>query len=210
MHSKICYIVGAGENYGLDFKPSDDSYVIAVDGGYSYLKEAGITPDFIIGDFDSLKEAPPKESIVLPTAKDDTDTLAAIRLGIKLGYSDFFIYCGTGGRIEHTLANIELLHYLSDNQKRGFLFDQNVVMTTVKDGSVTLKNGKGYVSVFTLTDVSQNVNLKGLKFPLVNYRMTNTFPIGISNEFTEGDAQISVEKGTLLIIYPRENTEILY
>jgi thiamine pyrophosphokinase len=157
--NKICYIVGAGENYGLDFHPYKDDCVIAVDGGYLYLKESGITPNFIIGDFDSLGETPPLDAITLPVEKDVTDMLAAIRLGIDNGYDAFYIYGGTGGRLEHTLANIELLHYLSDNHKKGFLIDRDTVLTTIKDTSIKLKNDRGYVSVFTLTDISFDVNI---------------------------------------------------
>ena len=113
MKDKICYVVGAGENYGLDFQPVTGDLVIAVDAGLRYLEEQGIRADLVIGDFDTLKCIPAHpNTIVLSAEKDDTDTLAAVREGIKAGYSIFHIYCGTGGRIDHTMANLQVLAYL--------------------------------------------------------------------------------------------------
>ena len=54
MGRKICYITGAGENWGIDFVPSANDYVIAVDGGLRYLQEANVDADLVIGDFDTL------------------------------------------------------------------------------------------------------------------------------------------------------------
>ena len=150
MKERICYVVGAGENFGLDFRPVTGDFVIAADAGLHYLEEQGIRADLVIGDFDSLKcvsEHP--NTIVLSAEKDDTDTLAAIRAGIKAGYTSFHIYCGTGGRIDHTMANLQVLAYLSANNMRGFLFDNGTVITAITNGSLCF--GKilcGYVSVF--------------------------------------------------------------
>ena len=108
MKERICYVVGAGENFGLDFHPATGDFVIAADAGLRNLEEQGIRTDLVIGDFDSLKcvsEHP--NTIVLSAEKDDTDTLAAVREGIRVGYTSFHIYCGTGGRIDHTI------HFLS-------------------------------------------------------------------------------------------------
>ena len=99
--NKTCYIVGAGKNYGLDFTPQNGDYIIAADGGLKYLQEAGIKSDLIIGDFDSITETPLNATVIkLNVDKDDTDTLAAVRKGIQLGFDTFKIYCGTGGITE--------------------------------------------------------------------------------------------------------------
>ena len=97
---KICYIVGAGENFGLDFMPRGGDYVIAADGGLEYLNQAKIAADLLIGDFDSLK-APPGHPNVLPLKKekDETDVFAAINEGIRLGYRNFRFYCGNGNMV---------------------------------------------------------------------------------------------------------------
>lgn len=123
MKKGICYIVGAGENYGIDFVPTSDDIVIAADAGITYLEECGVVADLIIGDFDTLKFIPEKTNVIaLSTEKDDTDMFAAICEGIKSGYEIFYIYCGTGGRIDHTIANLQILAYLSVHKKTRISF----------------------------------------------------------------------------------------
>ena len=98
MKQGICYLVCAGKNTGLDFTPTANDYVIAVDGGLRYLEEARIKPNLIIGDFDTLGYCPTHSNVVrLNPQKDETDTLAALKEGILEGFSQFHLYCGTGG-----------------------------------------------------------------------------------------------------------------
>lgn len=206
MKNGICYIVGAGENYGLDFVPSTDDFVIAADAGIRYLEQCGVAADLVIGDFDSLNDTPAHPNImVLNAEKDDTDMLAAVREGIKAGYSVFHIYCGTGGRIDHTIANIQILAYLSQNDMRGFLFDRDSVFTAITNRKMAFdKIPSGYISVFSYTEKSEGVYLHGLKYELNNATLTNTFPLGVSNEFIGKESSVSVNSGTLLTVFPKE------
>lgn len=202
-------MVGAGENYGLDFQPVTGDFVIAVDAGLRYLEKRGIRADLVIGDFDTLKCIPKHpNTVVLSAEKDDTDTLAAVREGIKAGYTSFHIYCGTGGRIDHTMANLQVLAYLSANNMRGFLFDNDTVITAITNGRLCFeKIPCGYVSVFSYSEKAEGVTLCGLKYELNNAALTNTFPIGVSNEFIGRESSISVSNGTLLIVFPKEAKE---
>ena len=94
----------------MDFRPAENDFVIAADAGLRYLEQDEILADLVIGDFDTLKEIPTGANVVrLSCEKDDTDILAAVREGIKAGYAEFHIYGGTGGRIDHTLANLQVL-----------------------------------------------------------------------------------------------------
>lgn len=206
MTNNICYIVGAGENYGLDFKPSSNDYVIAADAGLRYLEQCGIMADLVIGDFDSLNNIPTHpNTMTLNAEKDDTDMLAAIREGIKAGYSTFYIYCGTGGRIDHTIANLQVLAYLAQNGMQGFLFDKDNVITAITNQKIAFdKIPSGYISVFSYTEKSEGVNLQGLKYELKDAVLTNTFPLGVSNEFIGKESSVSVSDGTLLIVFPGE------
>ncbi len=205
MKNGICYIVGAGKNYGLNFTRRSDDLIIAADGGLIYLDESSINADFIIGDFDSLDSIPTSENVIrLRTEKDETDMFAAVSHGIKMGYECFHIYCGTGNRTDHTIANIQLLSYLAERNMKGFLFDESVVYTAIKDGSLTFESDKmGIVSVFSLSDISEGVNLEGLKYRLDNANVKNSVSIGVSNEFIGKKSKISVKKGTLLIVFPK-------
>lgn len=211
MSNSICYIIGAGENYELDFTPTSDDFIIAADAGLRYLEQCGITADLVIGDFDSLNGIPAHPNTKeLNPEKDDTDMFAAVREGIKSGYSVFHIYCGMGGRIDHTIANIQILAYLSQNDMQGFLFGKDSVITAITNQKIAFeKIPSGYISVFSCTEKSEGVNLQGLKYELDNAVLTNTFPLGVSNEFIEKESSISVGTGTLLIVFPKEAFEKL-
>lgn len=209
MSANICYIVGAGENYGLDFKPQNNDLVISADGGLTYLLNAHIKPDLIMGDFDSLTEKPTNGEIIkLDINKDDTDTLAAVRKGIERNYNTFKIFCGTGGRIDHTMANIQTLAYLAYINKRGFLIGNDYIITIIKDSKIKFERIEtGYISVFSFNDISSGVCIDGLKFNLKNATLTNTYPIGVSNEFIGKESCISVKSGALIIVYPKNAKE---
>jgi len=201
----ICYVVGAGENYGLDFKPEKEDYVIAADAGLRYLEEKGIVPDLIVGDFDTLNYVPQKNNVLrLPTEKDDTDMFMAVKEGIKAGYGEFHIYCGTGGRMDHTIANLQMLAYLSENKMQGYLYHKDSVLTMITEGEILFDAiDSGYVSVFSYSEKSTGVYLRNLKYELNDAILTNSFPLGVSNEFIGKESSISLESGTLLISFPR-------
>lgn len=205
MPDRICYIVGAGEIYGLDFTVRPEDCVIAADGGLNHLARAGIAADLIIGDFDTLGHKPDRPNVIaLPAEKDETDTLAAMREGIRRGYRTFRIYAGTGGRFAHTYANIQLLAYLAENGMRGYLFDRDAVMTALTDDTMQFGAGaEGSISVFSLSEKSCGVFLNNLKYPLTDATVTHTFPIGVSNAFTGMKSTVTVKNGTLLVIFPR-------
>lgn len=209
MNNSICYIVGAGENYGLDFTPTSNDFVIAADAGIRYLEQCGITADLVIGDFDSLKHAPTHPNMkILNAEKDDTDMLSAVREGIEAGYTNFHIYCGTGGRIDHTIANLQLLAHLSQNNMQGFLYGKDSLITAITNRKLSFDPiPSGYISVFSYTEKSEGVYLHGLKYKLENAVLTNTFPLGVSNEFIGKESSVSVAAGTLLIVFPQEAME---
>lgn len=206
MGKKICYITGAGENWGIDFVPSANDYVIAVDGGLRYLQEANVDADLVIGDFDTLGHCPSHPNVIrLNPQKDDTDMLAAVKEGIGMGFSVFHLYGGTGGRIDHTIANVQLLAFLSQNGRQGFLMDRNCVITAITDCRLVFpETAQGYLSVFSYTEKSEGVTLCGLKYELSKAVLSNTFPIGISNEFRGVESSVSVESGTLLVVFPKD------
>ncbi|MCI8856118.1 MAG: thiamine diphosphokinase [Clostridiaceae bacterium] len=209
MH-KICYIIGAGAPSSVPPQPRPGDLLIAADGGYAYAQKHGLTPDFVIGDFDSLDCVPNHPGLIrLNPMKDETDTLSAIQFGQARGYRHFVIYGGTGGRTAHTVANLQNLVMLAQSGQRGWLVGQGEVFTAVSNGSIRFSaQSKGYLSVFSMTTESTGVSETGLKYLLDNFTMTNAYPVGVSNEFIGETAEISVETGTLLIIYTTEAAEI--
>ena len=176
----------------------------------SYCGVLGLEPDLILGDFDSvtedeakavevLEQQIPDRILRLPVEKDDTDMLAALKEGLKRGYKDFRIYAGTGGRFDHTLANIQCLLYLKNRDAVGYLVDGGGMMLVVKNEPVQFRKGlEGYLSLFSLMEASRGVSIKGMKYELDGAVISNDFPIGISNEFINKEATISVEDGCLV------------
>lgn len=201
----ICYIVGAGEDCGVDFAPHPGDLVIAADGGYRLLREAGITPDLVIGDFDSLGAAPQGEQVItLPVVKDVTDTWAAIELGKQRGYGSFRLYGCTGGRMDHTIANVQTLATLAEQGMQGWLLSETQEITAISGKTVSLPaKSCGTVSVFAHTDRCSGVTIRGLQYELENAELTNRFPLGVSNAFVGKPAEISVAEGILVLVYPR-------
>lgn len=204
MTPSICYVVGAGENYGLNFTPRERDYVIAVDGGFQYLTQENIPADLVIGDFDTLQYVPDHPNVVkLQPEKDDTDLRAAVQEGIRAGYDRFRIYCGTGGRIDHTIANLQLLAELAQDGRQGFLFDRECVITAVKNSRMVFpQSAAGYLSVFAHSGKAEGVFLRGVKYELTDAVLTDTWALGVSNEFIGQEASVSVRNGTLLVVFP--------
>lgn len=201
----MCHCFGAGEFFGLCVPIGDDDIVIAADGGLKTLTKCGIEPDFVIGDFDSLGSVPEGGNVQpLPCEKDTTDMFEAAALAVEQGCGTLHLYGGTGGRLDHTLANIQLLKYFSEKGVSVFLHGNGFSVTAVTDGTIPL-NGKygGYVSVFALSDKCEGVTLKNLKYELDDHILTSSFPLGVSNEFTGKEAEISVKNGTLAVYFTK-------
>ncbi len=208
-----CIVIGAGELSVSEVLTEEGDYVIAVDGGFSYCSQLKLKPDLIIGDFDSvsekkreaiekLKEQMPHRIITLPPEKDDTDMLAALKHGLSLGYTDFRIYAGCGGRLDHTLANLQCLLYLKNHNAAGCLMDRDTMIFVLQNETMEFKgNMQGILSLFSMGKEAKGVTLRGMKYPLADYTMRNDFPIGISNEFTGQPASVSVRDGALLCIF---------
>ena len=148
---------------------------------------------------EKLEQQIPERILRLPCEKDDTDTLAALKEGLKRGYTDFRIYAGTGGRFDHTLANIQCLIYLKNRGATGYLVDGTGMMLIIKNEAVHFQAGlEGYLSLFSLVEESRGITIEGMKYSLEHAVIRNDFPVGISNEFIGEAAAIAVEDGTLV------------
>ena len=202
--NRICYVVGAMSlSLSLRPCPAPGDYVIAADRGYDSLMAYGVNPDLVVGDFDSLGEVPNHPNVIqLPAEKDDTDMVFALRQGLDLGYRRFVMLGGVGGRLEHTLGNLQLLDWLASQGAQGFLAGEKTVATAVRNGTLTFPAAmSGYLSVLCNSGTARGVTLRGLKYPLERYTMTGSFPLGVSNQFLGQPASVSVEDGFLLLLW---------
>lgn len=201
----ICYIIGAGDVPDkTDYRAADGDFIICADGGFKHNTLLGRMCDLVVGDFDSLGENPDFENkVVLPCEKDFTDMKTAVDEGLKRGYNEFAVFGALGGeRADHSVANIALLSYICSKGARGKLVHGDKVFIGFADGKISLpEREKGYVSVFSLCDESFGVTIKGLKYCVNGVNLRFDTPYGVSNEFIGKKAEISVDKGRLLVIY---------
>lgn len=204
---KTCYIVGAGEIEALSFCPGEDDLVIACDGGYEHCRKWKIRMDLVVGDFDSLRFIPDHPHVVaLKPEKDDTDTGCAAMIGLERGYREFVIYGGTGGRISHTIANIQLLSDLARKGCHGTLMGKDAWYRVIRNEEIRFgKECAGYLSVFCLGDKAFGVYESGLKYRLEDATLTKEYPVGVSNEFVGTESRVSVREGMLLLIGERKD-----
>lgn len=171
--------------------------------GYSFAKKAGLTPNLIIGDFDSLKEELPQntEVVKLNTHKDDTDTEHCVMECIRRGYKDFLLLGSIGGRTDHTFANIATLAFLSEYNYNGIARNNGEEIRILKEGSYEMNNKKGLIfSVFPYGCESVNVTYKGAEYMLNNKTLTYNVSRGISNVFVDDEAEITINRGRAILL----------
>jgi thiamine pyrophosphokinase len=194
---------------------SGEAYVICADGGLGHALAAGVAPNVVIGDFDSVSgddlskvaEDDAVEVVRLNPEKDDTDMIAAVKHAISKGFSDFMIVGGLSGRFDHSFGNVQTLSFLLDMNCRGWIVDGANSCTMIGSG----RGGAGviklepapssYFPVFSYTERSEGVTIRNAKYETEKIVFTHSWPRGVSNEFIEGkSAEISVDDGRLLII----------
>lgn len=201
-----CIIFCAAEFDQLLAPIAPGDFVIAADGGLRHVERVGITPDVILGDFDSLGYTPDCAQ-VFPVEKDDTDAMLAVRLGLNRGFREFILYGSLDGpRLDHTVANFQTLQFLADRGARGCLVGKMSIVTVLKNGKISFPaHFRGNFSAFCMGADAQNVTMQGLYYPLENGKLTSGFPLGVSNHFTGKTATVSVQNGSLLLIWDRAN-----
>ena len=139
---KQCVIFCAAGFEALIAPLTGSELVIAADGGLRYTQALGVSPQAIIGDFDSLHYVP-QGAEVFPVEKDDTDSMLAVKLGLSRGYDRFLLYGAMDGeRLDHTVANYQLLSFLADRRARGVLVGNRFCATVIKNGGLRFPGGK--------------------------------------------------------------------
>jgi thiamine pyrophosphokinase len=212
---KRCIIITAYQSNGrltdsTVIRPDD--FVICADAGFFHALKNGILPGLVIGDFDSgdfktiehALEDPALSgcrSIRVAAEKDDTDTMICLKYGIDEGYEEFFILGGLGGRLDHTIANLQTMCYAVEHGKAIWFLDGNNRATLRDPGKLTIDRlDDNKISLFAFGEACGGVSISGVKYPLSDHLLKNNFPLGVSNEFLEKKAEISHTTGMLLII----------
>lgn len=189
----------------------EDDYIIGVDKGCNVLYEYNITPNVILGDFDSADNKYIEyfisngiERFRFPKEKDYTDTHLGYLKAKEEGADEILFFGATGNRIDHTLGNYGiLLMALKDNIYTEIIDNNNRVFLINK--KTTFKGEKGeIISFHAMSDVVKNINIVGAKYELESYNMTLLEPRAICNEFLDNDITISFDDGIIMVIFPKE------
>ncbi len=209
MEHNVCWICGAGEFTPRLLRPAPGDLIVAADGGLSPLSERGIVPSFCLGDFDSLGYCPRGEHVAAyPPEKDDTDMLLAVKYGLSKGCKTFFLYGALGGRLSHTLANLQVLYYLRTEGCHGFLIGPDSIAAVVgEETAVFDESCAGMLSVLAYGGAAEGVTIWGLKYEAEDVALTSAYPIGVSNEFTGRRAAVSVRAGALVLIWEHADAD---
>ena len=211
--------VGSMDELGLH--PSETDLIIAADSGYNNASLLGVRPGLLLGDLDSIdrkKLAPDElehiEKIIVPAIKDDTDTQLAVDTAISRGADEIYIIGGLGGRLDHTLSSVFLLEYIADRGADAVMTDGQsrvrVMKTAGEPVSLMIpktfdgENGFKYLSVVPLTDECEGVRISGVFYPLDGVTLKRSYSYAVSNEITSDHAEITLERGTMLVIESRD------
>lgn len=186
--------------------------IICADGGTEYAIEAGLIPDMVLGDLDSLSEKFQKRLKDLkiplqqfPAEKDFTDSELAITYALKQGFRDLIFFAAFGTRIDHFLANITFLSKKSGDGIKITVIDnfQTLYLTSYE---LDIKGKRGdFISLIPLGIDAQGVTTRGLKWELYNDTLYFGATRGVSNEFIKSNIHVSVEKGTILVVHSTFN-----
>ena len=211
--------VGSMDELGLHLSEAD--LIIAADSGYNNASRLGVRPGLLLGDLDSIDRkslAPDElehiEKIIVPAIKDDTDTQLAVDTAISRGADEIYIIGGLGGRLDHTLSSVFLLEYIADRGADAVMTDGQSRVRVMKTAGepVTFmipktfdgENGFKYLSVVPLTDECEGVRISGVFYPLDGVTLERRYSYAVSNEITSDSAEITLARGTMLVIESRD------
>ncbi len=199
----ICGSPEADTEFIKNFVNKKD-FVMCADSGYKTALDAGVVPDVFVGDFDSYKGGIKDgiKVVKLNTHKDDTDSMHCAQVAVEMGFNEAVLLCATGARLDHTLANLNVLRFLSDN---GVSASVESALETVNYGSVgeyTYNNMKDLTfSVIPFCCDKAEVSYIGdVEYPADKLILSSSLVIGVSNVFLSESVKIRILSGSVLIV----------
>ena len=216
MNKKAIIVSGGSidQSFGLqllnEIKPE---YIIGVDSGLKFLYNNEVMPTHIVGDFDSVDPTIIqyyKENTKIPIrqfnpVKDASDTEIGLRYALELGAEELFLLGATGTRLDHVMANIQILKIAHDAGVRAFIVDSHNRIS-LRENNVFLKKQKSfgkYFSIFPFGGIVQDVTITGAKYPLEHYRLCPYDSRCVSNEIVD-DVKIEFPEGMIILMETRD------
>lgn len=201
-----CIIFGAAptEAAALSGVLPSDALILCADGGLMLCYAMGFTPDRVIGDGDSLTDAPSGvPQTLLPKEKDQTDLHACVETGLSLGCKAFWLLGCTGGRLDHFWSAVSLLELLHHRGAKGYVLnsDNEIQFTAAQTTFFQPPHQYQYLSVLPLDEIISGVTLTGVKYPLTDATLHRADSFSVSNEPLAGQtASVTISKGCALIV----------
>lgn len=181
--------------------------VICADGGARHAQALGVSPRIVLGDFDSLTQEDLQawqktgaQIIRYPREKDFTDTHIALLKALELGYTDIDLLAATGGRIDHTLANLMLLALPEAEKARIRLLEETQIIFRLRKKEVLTGSVGETISIFPLGERVTGIRSQGLGYEVPGGVLNINRPIGVSNCFVAPEAVIEHESGCLIAV----------
>lgn len=190
--------------------------IIAVDGGLEAAEELGLTPDYVVGDLDTVSTPVVERYRKLPfivweqhkPEKNETDTELARSRALTLGCDKVVFLGATGGRLDHMLGNLHALYACMESGVEAYLVDRQNRVCLLDEGKTFYRASLwgDYVSFIPYTEEVKGITLKGFKYPLTEKDIRRGQEVGlcISNELKEDTATLSFAEGILICIESRD------
>jgi thiamine pyrophosphokinase len=183
------------------------AYCICCDGGLRHMAALGREPDLLVGDFDSADpgllawhEGRGVPLARYPAEKDYTDLELGLRLALKKGASEIYVVGGVGGRLDHTLANVQCLTLaLATGVPATLYHGRQATSLAARLAHFTGKPGF-LISLLPLAGPATGVETQGLRYPLKGETLTPGQTRGVSNVFAAEEATVRVAGGLLWVV----------
>lgn len=217
-------IIGGGE-IDYDFTKSylakqKFDTVVCADAGLDAADRLGLDVNFLMGDFDSVENETlskfmkidsldnSAKYIKYPKEKDYTDMHLVLEWTVVKKPSEIVIIGATGRRLDHFIANVNILMLPLENNIPAYIVDKYNKLCLIKSEHRIYRNnlwGK-YISVCPLTEEVKGVCLRDFKYPLDSVTIKIGGSTTVSNELADGadEAVISLDKGILIVIESRD------
>lgn len=209
---KVCIILnGEIKDYKYIKNIIDENnydYIICSDGGANHAYKMDIIPDYIIGDLDSIEDNILKyykskhvQFEKFPAKKDETDTELSILLAKKLNGKKIDLIGALGGRIDHTIANINLLYYIKNKGITPKIISEREEIYIAIDEEIIIYGNIGdTISIIPIKGDAKGITLENLEYTLDNYNVEFSKPLGVSNVMKKNSCNIKINEGSILII----------
>lgn len=196
------------KDYSFCQKYIENSYIVCCDAGMRHAKKLGITPNVIVGDFDSVNsdvlEYFKNQNLDIkqyPCKKDETDMELGLDEAINAGCDEIIITAGIGSRMDHTLANLQLLFNLLTKGIKAKIVNENNEVWLIDKKTVIEGKAGDIVSLVPMTQEVKGVTTTGLEYPLNDDTLFfGSRLLAVSNVMLSEKAEVEIKSGYLYVM----------